>query len=75
MDHMEAGEDYFRNNPETREQIAGAGNGLERSGIRARQLSRSFLSLDPVLEAGSPQQMGGYTYAGDSLSRTPTPPG
>jgi RHS repeat-associated protein len=26
----------------------------------------SFTSLDPVLEAGSPQQMGGYVYAADN---------
>jgi RHS repeat-associated protein len=26
----------------------------------------AFLSLDPVLEAGDPTQMGGYTYAGDN---------
>ena len=26
----------------------------------------SFTSLDPVLEAGSPQQMGGYAYAADN---------
>ena len=26
----------------------------------------AFLSLDPLLESGSPQQMGGYSYAGDN---------
>ena len=33
-----------------------------------------FLSIDPVLETTSPQQLNGYTYAADNPVTTPTPP-
>jgi RHS repeat-associated protein len=35
----------------------------------------AFLSLDPVLESGSPQQMGGYTYAGNNPVTSADPSG
>ncbi len=34
-----------------------------------------FLSVDPVLETGSPQQMGGYAYAGDNPATSSDPTG
>ncbi|MFF2629433.1 polymorphic toxin-type HINT domain-containing protein [Kitasatospora griseola] len=34
-----------------------------------------FLTVDPVLEAGDPNQMGGYTYAGDNPSTHSDPSG
>ena len=34
-----------------------------------------FLSVDPVLEASSPQQMGGYAYAGDNPATSSDPTG
>jgi RHS repeat-associated protein len=35
----------------------------------------AFLSLDPVLEAGSPVQMGGYAYAGNNPATASDPTG
>lgn len=35
----------------------------------------SFTSLDPLLEAGSPQQMGGYAYAADNPATETDPSG
>lgn len=35
----------------------------------------SFLSLDPQLEEGSPQQMGGYAYAADNPATKSDPSG
>ena len=35
----------------------------------------SFTSLDPLLETGSPQQMGGYAYAGDNPVTSTDPNG
>ena len=35
----------------------------------------SFISLDPLFEAGSPQQMGGYAYAADNPATNTDPTG
>jgi RHS repeat-associated protein len=44
-----------------------ANSGLVVLGARAYDpATGSFTSLDPLLEAGSPQQMGGYGYAADN---------
>jgi RHS repeat-associated protein len=42
-------------------------SGLDALGARDYDpVTGSFTSLDPVLESGSPQQMGGYVYAADN---------
>jgi RHS repeat-associated protein len=46
--------------------------------VGARQYDPStgmFLSLDPLLEIGSPQQLNGYTYAGDNPVTNADPSG
>ena len=46
--------------------VRDAPTGLDLLGARQyNAVAGAFLSLDPVLESGSPQQMGGYTYAGN----------
>ncbi|MEU5437156.1 RHS repeat-associated core domain-containing protein, partial [Streptomyces sp. NPDC020719] len=55
---------------------ADAASGLDLLGARNYDpaLGR-FLSVDPVLEAGDPNQMGGYTYAGDDPVNSSDPSG
>jgi RHS repeat-associated protein len=53
-----------------------ASSGLDLLGARNYDPSTGrFLSPDPVFEAGDPNQMGGYTYAGDSPSTGSDPSG
>ena len=50
--------------------------GLDLLGARQyNPATGSFTSLDPDLEQGSPQQMGGYTYAGDNPATFSDPTG
>jgi RHS repeat-associated protein len=44
-----------------------ASTGLDLLGVRQyNPATGSFISLDPAMEVGSPQQMGGYSYAADN---------
>jgi RHS repeat-associated protein len=55
---------------------ADSGTGLDLVGARQyNPVTGSFTSLDPDLEEGSPQQMGGYTYAGDNPATFSDPSG
>ncbi|TWF73456.1 RHS repeat domain-containing protein [Kitasatospora viridis] len=50
--------------------------GLDLLGARQYDPSTGrFLSVDPVFEAGDPNQMGGYAYAGDNPSTDSDPTG
>jgi RHS repeat-associated protein len=50
--------------------------GLDLLGARQyNPATGSFTSLDPLLEAGDPQQMGGYTYAADNPATLADPTG
>ncbi|MGW4804852.1 RHS repeat-associated core domain-containing protein [Kitasatospora sp. NPDC004272] len=57
-------------------QPADSGTGLDLLGARNYDpaLGR-FLAVDPVLEVGDPNQMGGYTYAGDNPATLSDPTG
>jgi RHS repeat-associated protein len=58
------------------EQVADGSTGWDLLGARQyNPATGSFLSLDPVLEAGSPVQMGGYTYAGNNPATMSDPSG
>ncbi len=51
-------------------------SGLDLLGARNYDPTQGrFLSLDPVFEAGDPNQMGGYTYAADNPSTGSDPDG
>jgi RHS repeat-associated protein len=50
--------------------------GLDLLGARQYDpVTGRFLSVDPVLETGSPQQMGGYAYAADNPATSSDPTG
>ncbi|WP_344553123.1 RHS repeat-associated core domain-containing protein [Kitasatospora saccharophila] len=57
-------------------QPADPGTGLDLLGARNYDpaLGR-FLTVDPILQAGDPNQMGGYTYAGDDPVSSSDPSG
>jgi RHS repeat-associated protein len=58
------------------DQVKDAPTALDLLGARQyNPVTGAFLSLDPVLESGSPQQMGGYTYAANNPASTSDPSG
>ena len=58
------------------DQVANSTTGFDLLGARQYSATTgSFLSLDPVLESGSPQQMGGYTYAANNPTTDTDPSG
>jgi RHS repeat-associated protein len=57
-------------------EVRNSQTGMDLLGARQyNPVTGAFLSLDPVLEAGSPVDMGGYTYASNSPVTTSDPTG